>query len=143
MWETLYTGVTLEENPLSCIIFARDIINKFKKFNRLRKESGGLLLGYIRGFHFDVRYITTPCLEDISTPSSFERKDPFHLKKLNSLYKKSFGKIVYIGEWHTHQEDYPKPSLTDIREWHNIKSEKQYFIIFLIIGKKGFYIEKF
>jgi integrative and conjugative element protein (TIGR02256 family) len=142
MWETLYTGVTLAENPLSCIIFSRNIINKFKRFSQLRKESGGLLLGYIRGFHFDVRHITTPCLKDISTPTSFERKDPFHLTKLNIFYKKTFGKIVYIGEWHTHQKDYPKPSLIDITEWNNIKFERKYFVIFLIIGKKEFHIER-
>jgi integrative and conjugative element protein (TIGR02256 family) len=142
MWEALYKGVTLAENPLSCIIFSRDIINKFKKFSQLKKEAGGLLLGYIRSSHFDVRYITTPYSKDISTPTSFERKDPFHLTKINRLYKKTFGKIVYIGEWHTHQEDYPKPSIVDIKEWNDIKSERQYFVIFLIIGKKGFYIEK-
>uniref|UniRef100_UPI003CED28D9 Mov34/MPN/PAD-1 family protein n=1 Tax=Enterobacter cloacae complex sp. 280C5 TaxID=3395861 RepID=UPI003CED28D9 len=30
---------------------------------------------------------------------------------------RSDGFLVYLGEWHTHPEDFPQPSSTDLRSW--------------------------
>ena len=54
--------------------------------------------------------------------------------------RNSHGEISYLGEWHTHPEDFPKPSIVDKQEWNNIKSKRKYPIFFLIIGRKDFYI---
>ena len=143
MWDKLYNGVTIPGNPNRYIIFSEEVIDKFKKFqqNNLNDvESGGLLLGKIRGEHFEITQITTPYSKDKLSKFSFERNDLKHIKIMNCLKKNSHGEISYLGEWHTHPEDFPKPSIVDKQEWNNIKSKRKYPIFFLIIGRKDFYI---
>lgn len=56
------------------------------------------------------------------------------------MFKDSNGKKIYLGEWHTHPEDYPKPSSLDknsilkqIRG--NILNSE--IIFMLILGRKN------
>ena len=34
-------------------------------------------------------------------------------EKINTIWKQSSGEKTYLGDWHTHPENYPKPSFTD------------------------------
>ena len=143
MWEKLYNGVNISANPNRYIIFAEEVINLFKTFQQNTNdslESGGLLLGKVRGEHFEVTQITTPYSKDRQSRYGFERNDPKHIKIMNCLKKISNGEVSYLGEWHTHPEDIPKPSGIDIYEWQNIRSKRNYLVVFLIIGRKNFLI---
>ena len=70
-------------------------------------------------------------------------KDNLLWQIINKIFKDSKGKKIYLGEWHTHPEDYPTPSgldkksiLEQIRG--NILNSETIFM--LIIGRKGLYI---
>jgi len=142
LWDKLNKGTVISHSPYSCIIFSANALGKLQKIISKKMntcESGGLLLGFIRGNHFDIRDITIPYKNDFSSRSSFIRRDKKHLNIFQKLRKKNKD-ITYIGEWHTHSEDNPKPSTIDLREWNLIKSTRPYPIVFLILGKKGFYI---
>lgn len=144
MWNRLYEGITISYNPLSHVIFSKNVIKEFKKYQQLGKkdcESGGLLLGYVRKKHFEVLHITTPYTRDSQKRCFFERKDPRHIKLMKKLQKKSNGEICYLGEWHTHPEDYPTPSGIDNHEWMQIRKNRKYTVIFIIIGRKDFYLK--
>ena len=59
------------------------------------------------------------------------------------LFKKSKGKCIYLGEWHTHPEDYPTPSSLDRKSLVDqiLKSQLNSNKIFgIIIGLKGLHI---
>ena len=43
----------------------------------------------------------------------------------------------YLGEWHTHPEDWPKPSGKDLREWRILLREQRRPLVFLIVGFQG------
>ena len=67
-------------------------------------------------------------------------------KKANEIitmeYEKSNGTRVYLGEWHTHLEDYPSPSYVDINSIKNIIETENIPVegVFLIIvGLKKYY----
>jgi integrative and conjugative element protein (TIGR02256 family) len=142
LWDKLNKGIVISNSPYSCIIFSACALSKLKK-NISRKinicESGGLLLGFIRENHFDVRDVTIPYKNDFSSYSLFVREDKNHINIFQSLKKKNKD-ITYIGEWHTHFEDNPRPSIIDLTEWDLIKSTRHYPIVFMILGKKDFYI---
>ena len=145
MREQLYRGVELGRFPLSYIIFSKTVIGALLSFQQLQNtdfESGGLLLGYVRGNHFDVRYITTPYEKDIQARCYFERKDKKHIRIMRKYLRESREEICYLGEWHTHPEDYPNPSSIDTSEWSVIRSKREYSVVFLIIGRKGYYLGK-
>jgi len=142
LWEKLNKGIVISHSPYSCIIFSISALEKLQKITSKKTnkcESGGLLLGFIRGNHFDVRDITIPYKNDLSSPSLFVRRDKKHLDFFKTLQKKNKD-ITYIGEWHTHSENSPRPSTIDLHEWDLIKSTSPYPIVFLILGKKDFYI---
>ena len=46
----------------------------------------------------------------------------------------------YLGEWHTHPEDLPKPSDKDLREWRILLREQRRPLVFLIVGLKGCWV---
>ena len=146
MWSSLYEGIKLCENPDSCVIFSRksiDLLFSLRQNEAKRPEGGGLLLGYIRGNHFEIRNITTPQPKDVQKPYFFERKDPAHLEIAKRLAQSSGNKIGYIGEWHSHPEDDPHPSNgIDIPEWDRIYKKLKYPLVFMIIGRKGFYLKR-
>jgi integrative and conjugative element protein (TIGR02256 family) len=98
------------------------------------------LLGFVRGNHFDVRTITVPYKNDFVSRYSFIRNDKKHLNIFQSIQLKINKNLTYICEWHTHPEDNPKPSSIDLHEWELIKSTSPYPVVFMILGKKDFYI---
>jgi integrative and conjugative element protein (TIGR02256 family) len=84
--------------------------------------------------------ITVPYKNDFVSYDSFIRKDKKHLNISQSLKLKIDRNFTYLGEWHTHTEDIPTPSSVDLSEWNLIKSTRPYPIVFMILGKKDFYI---
>ncbi|WP_157703143.1 Mov34/MPN/PAD-1 family protein [Alkalispirochaeta alkalica] len=144
MWQELYKGVTICESPKRYVIFSEDVIEILKRYQQNTNdglESGGLILGKIRGEHFEVTHLTTPQPKDKQNRFSFERNDPEHVKIMQKLKNSSNKEICYLGEWHTHPEDNPIPSGIDMHEWNSIRKKRKYQVIFLIIGRKNYFIE--
>lgn len=101
-------------------------------------ESGGLIFGSYRGPHIHVTDITEPQQADIRARHFFNRKDRIHIKKANSVHRKSRGLITTIGEWHSHPETIPSPSSLDRSEWMKIVNHRYPLkSLFLIIGYSG------
>lgn len=106
-------------------------------------ESGGILLGTVHGPHIEVTHATPPFPTDRRTRCSFDRGSKGHTEVADQMWEESRGIIRYIGEWHTHPEDYPSPSGIDLREW-KISAAKRTDgrpVIGLIVGRKGIYIQ--
>jgi integrative and conjugative element protein (TIGR02256 family) len=143
LWEKLNEGIVLTDSPYSCIVFSSKVLKKLqvivdKKIDIC--ESGGLLLGFVRENHFDVRMITVPYKHDHASHYSFIRCDKKHLNIYQAIRLKINRDLTYIGEWHTHPEDNPRPSSIDLNEWKLIKSTRSYPVVFMILGKRNFYI---
>jgi integrative and conjugative element protein (TIGR02256 family) len=98
-----------------------DILFTFRQ-DRHQPEAGGILLGHRRGNHFEITHVTEPVLTDHRTRVSFVRENHGHQEKAVDLWKSSHGTIGYIGEWHTHPENVPSPSLVDINQWSQLPS---------------------
>ncbi len=97
-------------------------------------ESGGILLGYCRGNHFDIRFISQPQPGDVKYPALFERNSSYHRDLALRLWNRSKGKVFYLGEWHTHFQNYPQPSNLDFSEWRKIWPIVRRPVLFVIIG---------
>ncbi len=115
-------------------------ISKYTQDDLNSNESGGLLIGYthINSKSIIIETITEPQLKDIGSRFSFSRKDTKHFRILN-IFKKS--KSDYLGTWHTHPQDIPVPSNTDINDWNDClcrESTSNGYILFLIWGRKDF-----
>lgn len=70
----------------------------------------------------------------------FSRDTAYCQRLVDKWAAESAGTIDYLGEWHKHLEDEPKPSRGDVQTLHDIARSDDYHVrlpILLIIGKNN------
>ena len=113
-------------------------------------EFGGLLMGYYSEDSKTVLITDTVLPKKYTSSKYFFERGIKGLKTvLKSLFKKT-PSLIYIGEWHTHPDNPPIPSITDLAALSEIIQHDKVFIanpILLIIGinksgyELGFYVQ--
>lgn len=117
------------------IVLSSNVKEKFEKYRKSlpRKESGGILLGRICLNDFIIiEEITEPSKKDIASFFSFKRDKKTAQEIINETWKGSRGEVIYLGEWHTHNEASPKPSNVDRKMIKDLLIESKMEINFLI-----------
>ena len=106
-------------------------------------EAGGLLLGEVRGGHLNLVDATFPTAGDLRSRYSFERRPQGHAEVAQKMWSDSRGTVRYLGEWHSHPQDFPIPSGIDRSEWKRLASERKDKRPFLavIVGNAGLHVE--
>lgn len=118
-----------------------EMLNAKRQFDK--NEDCGILFGsQISDERIRINSISDSCCDKTSA-----LKCSCHLdaEKANKLIAEEFNKSnqtrVYIGEWHTHPEDYPSPSTQDLKSLKESYNKNQlaipYFILMAIIGRKS------
>lgn len=127
------------------MILADEVVAEIRRFtgpDESRLEAGGILLGCYRGPHVEVLQCTTPMRKDSRTRFGFVRRDPGHQRAADGAWRSSGGTINFVGEWHTHPEDHPRPSNIDRNTWAKLMRKRRHdALIFLIAGRVGFYCD--
>lgn len=118
--------------------------------NHLPNEFGGFLIGNYSENQSNLRITDTILPNKFKgTPYLFERDTAGIESKLKQFYEEKPSKY-YVGEWHTHPNNLPIPSNTDINAINSIASHNDVSIknpIMLIIGynktevSHGFYVK--
>lgn len=130
--------LNIQEIGLSLEVEA-ELLNELLEIGKTHypKEFGGFLIGYYSEDNKHL-HITDTILPKKYQASrySFERSTNGIENKLREYYAENPQK-VYIGEWHTHPDNNPTPSATDISAINTIINSKNNSIenpILLIIG---------
>ncbi|HBO1343781.1 Mov34/MPN/PAD-1 family protein [Pseudomonas aeruginosa] len=118
-------------------------ILKFIQARESDPEAGGILLGKVRGPHLEIIEATKPSRFDKRLRYLFERSPHGHRRIAFQRWRHSKGEIRYLGEWHTHPEDHPNPSGTDLHEWRKLAVDRidQRPVLAMIVGRKGLHVE--
>ncbi|WP_121965000.1 Mov34/MPN/PAD-1 family protein [Myroides sp. N17-2] len=122
------------------------VLNIFKKhvqYDVHLPESGGILTGKLYEDLVEILNCSEPTVSDKQSRYNFNRSYKAAQIFINEKFEKSKGKEIYLGEWHTHPEDNPTPSVTDIKNFTKTISKNKlnsntHFMI--IIGIKSIYI---
>lgn len=78
-----------------------------------QKETGGVLCGFYEGSAIVVASASGPGPNASKSLIEFTM-DKGHMHTfLDKEYSASLGQNIYVGEWHTHPEIYPHPSVQD------------------------------
>lgn len=136
----------ISQDNKTLLYFETGVLNQFSKYIQFKEsvpESGGLLLGTVHGDHLIVKEITTPTIWDKCRRYLFERSPIGHSTVAEDQWRESHGLVRYIGEWHTHPEDYPTPSSIDVVEWRKLAGGRidQRPLLGVIIGRKDMHLE--
>lgn len=102
-------------------------------------EAGGVLLGrFIRqSKNIVIDKVSVPMSGDKRTRMTFKRLSPMHQQFIDKEWKQSKGTCNYLGEWHTHPEEDPRPSGVDTQDWkRKLKTDtfSSRFLYFIIAG---------
>lgn len=121
------------------VVVMSEVVRLFHSYRQMHyasAEAGGTIIGERRGQHIVVTDISEPGQGDIRKRNRFERRGDHHQQKVDELFKQSDGYLVYLGEWHTHPEDFPQPSYTDIKSWQAglIATDP---MVLIIVGRKS------
>lgn len=101
---------------------------------RATAETGGILLGSIRGPHVDLVSYTTAGSGDVSRPFSFTRQDPKHPRAAKRMWDESGGTVTFLGEWHTHPSGAPTPSSVDLGGWKDLVRHTGLPMVFVVVA---------
>lgn len=114
-----------------------ELVTRYRQVGKADSESGGILIGIRRGEYFEVTAATTPQVSDRRSRFRFERVEKGHFDLLKRHWVESKGEENYLGEWHTHPEDYPSPSALDLSEWVRAANHHKSSLIMIIVGRRG------
>lgn len=126
-----------------------DVLGIFSTYiqdTRKKNESGGILLGQIKGKTVYLLRATVPNIFDNVSRTSFERDKKVAQILADYEFVNSGNKTIYIGEWHTHPEDYPSPSVQDIcmiKDQLKTSKNLEPYMFLIIQGIKGLYVAIF
>lgn len=118
-------------------------LDKYRQDSRKKKEAGGILLGKV----YDDRIV----IEKASCPNTSDKRGLFFFirsqNKAQQIVENEFyasdNKRIYLGEWHTHPEDIPSPSIIDeqmIKRQFSVNDLNEDFLILIIQGIQKVYL---
>ena len=97
--------------------------------NYYPSEFGGILVGcYVNNFKTCLLEDVIISLRSKSSRYSFERHNVDLLEKLAYYYNAS-PSLIYLGEWHSHPDGMPYPSVTDRKAMKQIVEDENVKII--------------
>lgn len=120
--------------------FTEEILKSKHKFYHEEglPEKGGILMGELypkKNLIIITHLIEVPSLNKTSV--TYEMDMQFTHNIINETWTKSGGTITYIGDWHTHPEYSPKPSIQDYLTFSKNyfqSSIDQNLLIYVIFG---------
>lgn len=133
-------------NSTCSLVIEEKVLNKMTKYIQAKRdvpESGGVITGKVFKDKIEVVDCSVPGKYDKQSRCNFVRSKKGAQSFITIKFKKSGGQEVYLGEWHTHPEDFPRPSRTDIVDFDksikvNVINSENLFMI--ILGLKGIYL---
>jgi len=109
------------------------IFSMFRQFSPNSTEAGGYLIGQEFGDQIVVQIATLPGQGDIRRLTLFKRNRKRGQRLINQIWKASGGTMILVGEWHTHNEKKPVPSLLDIQETSKSFMKNEFNSDFLVV----------
>ena len=122
------------------LIISKGVLDTFHSYRQISPkipESGGILLGKVFKDYIQLDKATILGNGDKQGWFFFHRNKKRAQTSICEAFLKSKGTRIYLGEWHTHKEEKPYPSLKDkfeIRRAFRKSKLNLEFIIFIIVG---------
>lgn len=101
-------------------------------------ETGGALVGYIAGDTIFVEKASNGGKNAIHEELYFKANSNYIDMFIDMEVANSNGRFRYLGEWHTHPEIIPSPSIIDLQSLNEIADSSDDFCILLVIGNSSF-----
>jgi integrative and conjugative element protein (TIGR02256 family) len=128
--------------PREFVLVGDTVMKRILPFTREpenRREAGGILIGSYRVPHIEIVDCTVPMPVDRRSRFTFDRRDAGHQAAALSAWRENDRRVTSVGEWHTHPEAVPTPSMLDRLTWSRVMRKASHPLIFLIVGYEGYW----
>ncbi len=122
------------------------ILSSHKQEEKDKYEVGGILLGQVKGNEIYILRLSTPNKYDNASKYGFVRDKDMAQIIVDYEFINSNKKTIYLGEWHTHPEDFPKPSNVDrkmMKDQFQKNTLNEPYLILAIQGHEELYLGLF
>lgn len=120
------------------LVFTRPVLDHFRKHRQdgpRKREAGGQIFARFRLPDIMLQEVTGPRAVDRRTRLSYWPDRASEQREIKSRHKRN---LHFIGDWHTHPEDIPKPSGMDISSIQGAFSKSNHSLngfILVIVGR--------
>lgn len=136
--------LVFKDNDGKIVVILEHVLNIMLNYRQLTPtsfEAAGVLIGERRGPHLVICDLSVPGIGDIRSRYQVNRKGKHHQKKVVECFYSSNGFQQYVGEWHSHPEDYPSPSFIDKQSWRdNLVADIP--MVTIILGRKALWVAR-
>lgn len=123
------------------VTFTGDVLEHFTKYRQRRcyhREAGGQLFAKIREKNWTISAVTGPRRSDLRSRFGFVPDKRIEQDEIYSYHAKG---LEYVGDWHTHPQDIPRPSPDDVESIGNVVRQSQHHFpgfLLCIVGRIDF-----
>lgn len=114
------------------------IFREYTQDSFFKREAGGQLFGYFDSRKLIIDLATTPKKGDQRSRFSFLPNRPKEQKEIDEKFSEG---LHYLGDWHTHPQNIPAPSRSDIRSIEECTRESIHELdgfIMIIVGNDSY-----
>jgi len=112
-------------------------VEKSRQLNAFHTEAGGQLFGYVNENEIRVTVASGPYRRDQRGRYYYRSNNDSAQKTIESFAKSG---LYYLGEWHTHAEDFPSASASDIDAMNKLIGHSKLNVnglLMLIVGRSN------
>ncbi len=116
---------------------ALSAMNRYRQLTPVAKEAGGQMFAKFVGADAIIVEATIPSILDKRSRHGFK---PNRRLQQIEIWKRHKAGLHFVGDWHTHPEEIPHPSVTDIRdmtECYRLSSHKLRAFVMVIVGTQA------
>lgn len=132
------------------LVIDQQVLSHFKAYRQKwfwQNESGGQLFAKVTKNKIEILKATGPRRLDRRFPFLYLPHRPSEQSEIDSLFNKG---LHYVGDWHTHPQKYPTPSITDKKSFSQIFHQSNHRLsafVMIIVGiatfPQGLYVALF
>lgn len=115
---------------------AIDVMVQYRQIDHHHREAGGQLFAQFLGADANIMEATRPKLLDRRSRHRFEPNRWLQQREIRNRHSKG---LHFVGDWHTHPENTPRPSREDIEsvlECFTLSIHELQAFVMIIVGKK-------
>ncbi|MEX2375432.1 MAG: Mov34/MPN/PAD-1 family protein [Dehalococcoidia bacterium] len=97
------------------LVFVDEVLAHFERYQQVRwwqREAGGQLFARVNNGRIEIVEATGPRPTDRRSRTSYNPDKRAEQQEIDTRFPLG---LHFVGDWHTHPEDQPKPSLIDVQ----------------------------
>jgi len=136
--------MTFKDSDNNLIVIMPHVAERLLAHKQVKSDSAeaaGVIIGERRGNHLVIQHISEPGQDDRRSRYAVDRCSRIHQLEVDQAFYQSGGTFQYLGEWHTHPEDYPIPSPRDLKSWRKYLTDPEPMVL-IIVGLSQIWVAK-